>query len=644
ALTVVGARAAEPVGRPVPPDAPEVQLAAYPLLTGPAVVATLAAVYHLTRYGGFDRTASLIGLAAIPALVVREILAVLDVRRYARRLAAQEAHFRSLVSGANDLILMVGDDLLVRWQSPAAARLFGLSDAEVVGRPFADLMHPDDAGDVTAAFTRVLARRPGAAPTPPLVTARLRDGHGDLRQTESTISDQRQVPEVAALVVHVRDVGERHRLAHTLHQLSFTDQLTGLANRRELMRAIVTQRAVAGHTGAVLVIELHGLAGINDVRGRTVGDTVLVEAGRRLRAVAGRDDVLARLTGDEFAVLTVDGPMPAYALGTRLVGALTEPYRLPGATVHLQASIGLAELSGGDDVENVLRRAGLARRRAGQLGRNRVEWYDAYLEQELVRRLDVERELPGAVARGEFDLAYQPIVELRDGQPAGVEALLRWRSPVLGTVLPAEIFSSARDLGITEEIGQWVLHTACRQLARWSAGGRTLWMSVNVLPEELVAPGFVSRVTETLAAHRLAPERLVVELAEPRLTDHPQSVVSQLAGLRALGVRTALDDFGSGQASLVHLRRLPADFVKIDRRLVTDHTSWQGSDRPLIDVVVSLGRRLGLEIVAEGLESTAQVDQARAAGCRYGQGFALSHPAPPERVEAYLEEFPTASR
>jgi diguanylate cyclase (GGDEF)-like protein/PAS domain S-box-containing protein len=641
-LTAAGARRADPVAQPPGPGGSGARLSTYPLLTVPAVVVALAAVYHLVMIGEFDRTSIVLGLAVIPTLVVREVLATLDLRRYARRLVVHEAHFRSLVAGANDLTLVVGADLLVRWQSPAAARLFGLSDAEVLGRPFADLMHPDDAADVTAVLTDVLAGRQVPTGRPPLVPARLRDGYGAWRDTESTVSDQRGVPEVAALVVHVRDVGDRRRLERTLHQLAFTDQLTGLANRRELMRAIVKQRTMPGHTGALLVVDLHGMAAVNDVRGREVGDAVLVEVGRRLHTAAGADDVVARLAGDEFAVVTVDGPVLAYALGTRLLTALTEPYQLPGAIVHLQVSIGLAELSGGDRVSEVLRRADLARRRARQLGRNRVEWYDAYLEEQLVRRLDLERELPGAAARGELDLVYQPVLGLDDQQPVGTEALLRWRSPTLGTVLPTELLPVAEDLGIIEEIGHWVLGTACRQLAVWSQDRRPLWMAVNVSPRELAAPDFVSRVAMTLAAHQLAPDRLVVEVSEPRVVGHLPAVISQLAGLRALGVRTALDDFGAGQVSLAQLRRLPVDLLKIDRALLAD-AGWRDQSKPLIEVVVSLGRRLGLEIVAEGLESAAQIAQARAAGCRFGQGFALSRPATAERVEAYLAEFPTPS-
>lgn len=676
-LASQGANRADLVARPVDPVRADANLSAYPLLTVPAVVATVAAAYRLVTVGEFDRTSIVLGLAVIPTLVVREVLAVKEIRRYARRLISQEAHFRSLVSGANDLTLVVGEDLVVRWQSPAAARLFGLSDADVVGRPFPELMHPEDAADITEVLTGVLAGRLPADGRPPLVTARLADGYGAWRETESTVTDQRGVPEVGALVVHVRDVGDRRRLERTLHKLSFTDQLTGLANRRELMRAIASQRGVPGHTGAVLVIDLHGMAGVNDVYGREVGDAVLVEVGRRLTETAGSDDVVSRLGGDEFAVVTVDGPVLAYALGLRLLTTLTAPYQLPGATVELHVSIGLADLAGGDGVDDVLRRADLARRRARQLGRDRVEWYEADLEERVTRRMELERELPGALARGELDLVYQPVIGLHDAQPVGVEALLRWRSPVLGTVLPSELLPVAEDIGLITELGGWVLDTALRQLAKWSGrpngrgplapaikhsrptgvgmtNGRgaepaaghpgpgpdqPLWMAVNVSPVELADRNFAGRVRAALATHGIAPERLVVEVAEPRVVADVPAVVGRLAELRALGVRTALDDFGSGQEPLAQLRRMPVDFLKIDRSLVTDRSAWQGQSRPLIGVLASLGRRLGLEIIAEGLESVDQVDQARLAGCRFGQGNGLSRPAPAERVEAYLAEF-----
>ncbi|MEV4755362.1 GGDEF domain-containing protein [Micromonospora sp. NPDC049559] len=643
-LVAAGARRARPAADPVVGWAGETHLSTYPLLTVPVLVVLLAAGYHLVTGGGPNLPAVVLALAVLLLVVVREALAVLDVRRYARALAAREARSRSLVAGVDDLTLLIGEDLRVRWQSPAASRIFNLSDADVLGHGLVELIHPDDAAAVTRVLTEVLAGRAPAAGRTPLVTARLRDGHGVWRDTESTVSDQRAVPELAALVLQVRDVGQRRRPGTAPHRLAVTDQLTGLANRRELMRAIVAQRAVPGRTGGtLLVVDVSGIAHVNERHGRAAGDAVLIEAGRRLRAAAGADDVAGRLGGDEFAVVTVDGPMLAYGLAMRLVTTLTEPYRLPGAVASLRVSIGLAELSSGDGVGDLLRRADLARRRARQLGRNRVEWYDTYLEEQLVRRLDLERELPGAAGRGELDLVFQPVLGLRDEQPVGTEALLRWRSPTLGTVLPGELLPVAEDLGLIEEIGQWVLHAACRQLAAWSREGRRLWMAVNVSARELAAPDFVQRVALTLVAERVPPERLVVEVAEPWAAVDLPAVAAKLAGLRALGVRTALDDFGAGQTPLAQLRRLPVDLLKIDRTLMGEPGGGRGRGRALIDVVVNVGRRLGFEIVAEGLESPAHVARARAAGCRLGQGFALSRPAPAERIEAYLEEFPPAS-
>ncbi|MER5604643.1 GGDEF domain-containing protein [Micromonospora tulbaghiae] len=394
-------------------------------------------------------------------------------------------------------------------------------------------------------------------------------------------------------------------------------------------------RAMAGRSGgALLVVDLHG------VGGAVPEGPVLTEAARRLRAGAGTHDLVARLGDTEYAVLTDAGPVLAYALGLRLLAALAEPYPRPGGVLRLAVSVGLAETGGGDP-EDVLRQADLARRRAVQLGRDRVEWYDAYLEEQLVRRLDLERELPGAVARGELDLVYQPVVALADRMPVGTEALLRWRSPALGTVLPAELLPVAADLDLTGEIGRWVLDRACRQLAAWSEGGRELWMAVNVTPRELAAPDFVARTATALAAYDVVPERLVVEVAEPVVGGELSTVVARLAGLRSIGVRIALDDFRAEHASLAQLRRLPIDLLKVGPHLVGPGGDGQ---RPLIDVVANLADRLGVELVVEELESEGQVAGARRAGCRYGQGFALARPATAERVEAWFEEYPSTAR
>jgi diguanylate cyclase (GGDEF)-like protein/PAS domain S-box-containing protein len=562
---------------------------------------------------------------------------VRDIRRYAGQLQTAEAHFRSLVAGATDLTLVLDEQQRIRWQSPAAARLFGLTDAAVVGRAFLDLIHPDDVPEAQAVIDAVLAGEPADGP-PVLVAARMRDGAKLWRETESTISDQRSVPEVAALVVHVRDVGERKHLERTLHELSLTDQLTGLANRRALMRDLLAHRRRAGQQGTLLVIDLHGLAEINDSRGREIGDAVLIEVGRRIRALLTPDDLPARLGGDEFAVLTADSAVLAYALATRIATVLADPHQLPGAIVEVHTSIGLAELAGGSDSDEVLRHADLARRRARQLGLDRVEWYDPDVEMKLNRRMDLEQQLLGAAERGELDLVFQPVVSLRDDQPAGVEALLRWRHPQLGTILPNELLPIARAVGIAADLDEWVLDAACKHLSAWS-GDSDFWLSVNVAPRELLTARFPDRVASTLKRYGLSAERLVVEVAETWVAEDVPAIVASLAGLRKLGVRAALDDFGSGQASLSHLRRLPVDMLKLHSSLlnVPAEPATPGGGPGVLDVVVSLGRRLGLQIVAKGLESADQIDRATRAGCLFGQGFALGRPAPAERIEAYLD-------
>ncbi|GAA2471892.1 putative bifunctional diguanylate cyclase/phosphodiesterase [Winogradskya humida] len=619
----------------ITPREPDQYLSSYPLLAVPAGVGVVAALYHLIFVGDFDTVGVVLGILMVAVLTMRELLVVSDIRSYTGQLATKEAHFRSLVAGATDLTLVLDDKLTVRWQSPAAARLFGLADSEVIGRTFLDLIHPEDVRGAQAGIEALLAGEHGDGP-PALLTARLCDGHGVWRDTESTVADQRSVPEVAALVVHVRDVGERRHLERTLHKLSYTDQLTGLANRRALMRDLLEFRRRAGQQGTLLVIDLHGLAEINDTRGRETGDAVLIEVARRVRALIGPDDVPARLGGDEFAVLTTDGAVLAYALATRIVTAVVEPYQLPGTIVELHTSIGLAELSGGKDSDEVVRHADLARSRAFQLGKDRVEWYDTDVEIQLHRRMDLERELLGAPDRGELDLVFQPVLNLTDDQPVGVEALLRWRHPTLGTILPAELLPIARAVGCAAELDEWVLEAACRHLASWSTGDTDFWLSVNIAPRELLTARFPDHVAEILTRYGIAPDRLVIDVQETWIAEDVPAIVAALSGLRKLGVRAALDDFGAGQASLAHLRRLPVDILKLDQSLISQQLPHPTTPA-VIDVVVSLGRRLGLQIVAKGLETSDQIDRARRAGCHFGQGFKLGRPAPAERMEAYLE-------
>lgn len=632
------------------PISEAVAITGYPLLAAPMAIALVVALHRLVTNARFDKPSVFLGILAAVVISVRESLAARDVARYAKRIVAQEAHFRSLVAGSTDVIMVLDQDLIVRWQSVAAARQFGLSDQEVVGRHFQSMVHPEDAVGVADHLSDVRAGAGGAGReysgafigSPALIEARLRDGFGHWRETESAVSDQRDVPEISGLVVHIRDVSERKEMERTLHRLAYADQLTGLANRRQLMQTIVAQRCSPLARGALLVIELQGFNAVNDVRGYDIGDAVLVEVARRLRVGSGETDLPARLSGDEFAVVTDANPVQAYALATRLITMLAEPIALPGVTVHLSASVGMADLAGGLNGDDVMRRADLALRRAKQDGRGRVEWFDEAVEQAIMRRMTIEQELPEALIRGELDLLYQPIIDLVRGRPLAVEALLRWRHPRLGTLLPCDVIPVAEDLGLITEIGSWVVHQASRQLATWLREGRDLSMAVNISPRQLLGTELITDVSTVLQLHRFPADRLVLELAEGGLVEG-SATEERVGQLRSLGVRTALDEFGTGVQSLSHLRSLPIDMVKIGPTFFDDPQATAGQSVPLIDVMVGLGRRLGIDVVAQGLEAPAHLEVVRGAGCRLGQGHLFARAQPAERTEAYLDGFPPRS-
>ncbi|MEH1028714.1 GGDEF domain-containing phosphodiesterase [Micromonospora profundi] len=608
-LTAFGADAAVAVGDVQSTLGPAALT--WPRVVLPAAVLLLVVGLHAAAGRTPDRTSVLLALAAVPPLVLRELLGGADAATGERRAAHRRRTGRALRQ--------------LRWPGAPDDRAEPPADASESGP---DAPWPSGGGTSTGGgATWASGGDAGTSTSTPAWPS------GDAGTSAGCFAwpDDGDAGTSTGGVAWP-DCG----VAWSPSGRGSVSGGDGPADRAALLDALASIGDVPAPAGALLLVDLHGADGLGPV----AREDILAEAVLRVRAVVAPGDLVTGCTGTGFAVVTAAGPVLAYALGTRLLAALTPPYRWGGSVLRVQTSIGLAEV-GGAGPADVLRQAELARRRAVQLGRDRVEWYDAFLEEQLVRRLDLERELPGAVARGELDLVYQPVVDLTDRQPVGAEALLRWRSPVLGTVLPAELLPVAEDLDLVGELEWWVVDRACRQLADWSAGNRELWMAVNVTTRELTTPDFVQRVAAVLAAYGVSPERLVVEVAEPRIGGDLSTVVARLAGLRSLGVRTALDDFRAEHASLAHLRRLPIDLLKVGPGLVGAQSAGQP---PLIDVVVNVGERLGVEIVAEELESPIQVEGAHRAGCHYGQGFALARPATAERVEAYFEEFPSASR
>jgi diguanylate cyclase (GGDEF)-like protein len=436
----------------------------------------------------------------------------------------------------------------------------------------------------------------------------------------------------------------RQRESH-FRELAHTDPLTGLANRRGLLRALREPgpqgRPVRSGQLSLVGIDLDGFKNVNDMRGHDVGDAVLAEVGRRLRHNLLEGDVAARFGGDEFAVLMHATPDEAMLAAKRLLAVLGEPYEVDGASVFLSASVGVAGHPAPGDTGELMRDADLALRYAKQRGKNRVERYEVRYDELLRRRSTLENELRHAIDRDELRLVFQPVVALPSMRPVGAEALLRWHHPTLGAVRPDEFIPVAEESGLINRLGLWVLRQACRQLASWLASGHDVWVSVNLSPKELHAADYAGQVADVLSEHGVPPQRLVLEVTEHAVATDMEELVRRLTELRATGVRIALDDFGAGYSSLGQLRTLPVDILKIDHALVAEPESRTGTAAPLVDVVVRLGHRLGLEVLAEGIQTPAQRAVVEEAGCRLGQGSLFGWGVPAEHLEAQLRTLRT---
>jgi diguanylate cyclase (GGDEF)-like protein len=441
--------------------------------------------------------------------------------------------------------------------------------------------------------------------------------------------------------LHLELRRHNQQLEEQLVHQALHDPLTGLANRvlfGDRLEHALARGQRPGATVAILLIDLDGFKDINDSLGHDAGDDLLTIAGMRLQGHARPGDTVARLGGDEFGVLLEDiTAAEAVRSAELLLQGLAAPIVLRDRDLTPTASIGIA-IANGEDAETLLRNADTAMYAAKRQGKGRYALFEPAMHATIIERLDLAADLGRAMQQGQLYLSYQPEIQLRSGRIVGLEALVRWHHPARGMVAPDQFIPLAEETGSIVPIGGWVLREACRQAKAWQErrpATPSLTIAVNLSARQLQHPGIVDEVSAALAAVGLDPWSLVLEITETAIMEQLDAAITMLTELRRLGVRLALDDFGTGYSSLSYLQRLPVDILKIDRSFVAG-VAGSTEDSALARAIITLGQTLGLEVVAEGVETAEQLAALRELGCQLGQGYYFARPLDPEAVDGLL--------
>lgn len=623
------------------------------LALAPGAVLLLKVVYdaELAPFAG------LVGGAVVLVFFVllRQHASVQQTVR-ARGESSEEQHemrFNALVQHSSDVTTILDAHGGIRYASPAVANVLGLEPRRLVGRRIASLLHPDD---VERASQFLANLRPAGDPR---LTSdgetlmqcaewRIMNGKGEWMTVENVATNLLVDPVVQGIVLNSRDVTEQRLIRDQFAHRASHDQLTEMANRASFVHSLEQALARSQRSLeplAILILDIDGFRTVNESLGHGAGDALLREVSRRLKACVRDGEAMARLNGDEFAILIEQQASAdtAVLVAGRIATAISQPFQLDGTVAVVSASIGMALSTLGDGADDLMRNADVAMHVAKSRGHGHCVQYAAGMQTIASERLLLEADLREAVEREAFVLEYQPIVMLHTGEIIGAEALVRWACEKRGVVSPSVFIPVAEETGLIVPIGRWVLHHACTTAQQWTrVYGTPMRITVNLSGRQLLDAGLVEDVRRALSVSELPAAQLTLELTESALMADTSLSLERLTALKTLGVSLAIDDFGTGYSSLAYLQRYPIDILKIDKSFV-DVLDQDEIGPVLAGVIVALGNTLQMHTVAEGIETALQRERILNLGCELGQGYLFSRPLAAGAFEALLADRGTAT-
>jgi diguanylate cyclase (GGDEF)-like protein/PAS domain S-box-containing protein len=592
------------------------------------------------------------GLAVLAALGIafsyRSLSSALVGKEQAAAVTQQrERRFRALVQSSQDLVFVFDASGSVTYASPSCEQVLGYEPAMMIGPDRGKIIHADDMEGLRAGMERAIATSGGRAS----LQMRVQHRDGEWVWIEGVATNLLDDPAVAGVVVNARDITERVSAEHALRHQALHDPLTGLANRTlfndRLEHAITRSKRHGGYV-AVMIVDLDGFKTVNDSLGHQVGDDLLMAVAERFRDALRAYETVARLGGDEFAILLedLDTPEQGGLIAQRVLDSLATPIDLGNREVAIGASIGIAIAErDAQNPERLLSHADTAMYRAKREGKGCYRGFEQSMHAAAVERLELEQALRVAIALGALTVDYQPIVNMHTGVVTGFEALARWCDPEKGAIRPDVFIPIAEETNLIIDLGRVILAQACEQTANWRRQfpERNLNIAINISPSQLAHPSFLTDVQSTLTETGLDPSDLVVEITESALTDQSGRVISTLDQLRRTGIRVAIDDFGTGYSSFAALAELPIDILKIDKRFI-DNVALNHQGRGFVNAIIQLAQTLGLETVAEGVESEEQRAALVELGSTHFQGFLYAAPLTTEAAQEHLQVSVSESR